>query len=266
MRQAQGAALRRAIRVGDAEARERSRRRLQRRRRLRAFMQALRHLLGMRNALVVDQVRYTERDAVPLARALASEPSGSKDYLVRFPDGSGMRIRCQHTRVYADLMPDPRLPAYEALQRIIKPGMRVLEMRAGTGAGSALLAWTVGPSGGVVALERDGESVRFARRRFSVPHLATERGGVESLRGELDGAFDAIVCPAGELDESTLAELCRCLAGGGCLAIWGRPEDLDEDPWSPINEWSHSRLGQGLMVFGKPAPDDPEVGASNLDQ
>ncbi|MCL4220450.1 MAG: methyltransferase domain-containing protein [Phycisphaerales bacterium] len=266
MKPAQGAALRRAVRVGDAEARERSRRRLQRRRRLRAFLQTVRHLLGMRNAVTVDQVRYTERDAVPLARALASEATGSKDYLVRFPDNSGMRIRCQHTRIYADLMPDPRLPAYEALDRIIKPGMRVLELAAGTGAGAALLARTVGPSGGVVALERDGESVRFARRRYPAPHLAIERGGIESLRGELDGSFDAIVCPAGELDEPTLGELCRCLAGGGCLAIWGRAEDADQDMLFPIRDWSRSRLGQGMTVFGKPAPDDPDAGASNLDQ
>lgn len=229
-------------------------------------MEALRHLLGMRNALVVDQVRYTERDAVPLARALAAGGSGCKDYLVRFRDGAGMRIRCQHTRVYADLMPDPRLPAYEGLGRVIKPGMRVLELGAGTGAGSAMLAWGVGPSGGVVALERDGESVRFARRRYPILHLAAERGGVESLRGELDGSFDAIVCPAGELDQTTLAELCRCLAGGGCLAIWGNVDGLDQDLLLPICDWHCSRIGQGLLVFGKPAPDDPQVGVSNLDQ
>lgn len=266
MKPAPEVSLRRAIRVGDAEARERSRRKRRRRRRLDTFMQALRHLLGMRNALVVDQVRYTERDATPLARALAQGGTGSKDYLVRFPDGSGMRIRCQHTRVYADLMPDPRLPAYESLVRVIKPGVRVLELGAGTGAGAAMLAWAVGPSGGVVSLERDGESVRFARRRYPFPHLAAERGGVESLRGELDGSFDAIVCPAGELDKAVLAELCRCLAGGGCLAIWGRTDAMDEELLAHLRDWSCSRLGQGLIVFGKPAPDDPDVGASNLDQ
>ncbi len=229
-------------------------------------MQALRHLLGMRNSLVVEQVRYTERDATPLARALATGETGSKDYLVRFPDGAGMRIRCQHARVYADLMPDPRLPAYEALARVIRPGMRVLELGAGTGAGSAALARAVGPSGGVVSLERDGESVRFARRRYPVPHLAAERGGVESLRGELDGAFDTIVSPISQLDRPTLAELCRCLAGGGCLAIWGTRPDTVDDLLSDLRDWTVSHLEPGLTVFRKPQADDPDPGVSNLER
>jgi protein-L-isoaspartate O-methyltransferase len=217
--------VRRPARLGDAEARRRERARSRLRVRAAALFERLWHVLGVRRTVVVGRVRYLEREQLPLRRALSARGPGHKEYSVRFEDGSRMRIRCTGERVYADLMIEPRLEIYVLAMGRIRPGDRVLEVGCGTGAGAEQLARAVGPSGAVVALERDRESIRFARRRYGAPHLAFEIGGVEALTGELDGAFD--VCVVG-LDTGTataadIAEVWRCVAPGGALLVW--PDD-----------------------------------------
>lgn len=264
-----GLSPRRAIRLGDAEARKRARDRLKRRRRMHQLISAIGHGLGFRHSVVVEGVRYTERDLTPIAQALAPGGAGSKEYFVRFPDGSAMRIRCHSGRVYADLMPDPRQATYERLLPFIKPGMRVLEVGAGTGAGSAHVAWAVGPSGGVIALERDPESVRFARRRYATSHLAFERGGLETLRGELDGSFDVAIVRTSEVESpGGLREIYRCLAPEGWAVLWNQPA-LDRS-MPMIREGlklDHQFLGNDTLLIRKPAEaSKPRVNGSNLDQ
>lgn len=268
MRTNRASVPRRAIRLGDAEARQRARARLKRNRKIRALLQMLRHGLGMRNTTVIDGVSYTEREPTPLARVLSTGGSGAKEYFVRFPDGSTMRIRAQASRAYADLMPDPHLRAYEPVVRLIKPGMRVLEVGAGCGAGSSQLAWAVGPSGGVVSLERDGELVRFARRRYPMPHLAFERGGAESLRGELDGAFDAALVRAPDVSELfAFREVCRSLAAGAPVLIWDIASREHADQLEVETEgWERRFLGPAAQIARKPLPeDDTAHGRTNLD-
>ncbi|RMH13345.1 MAG: methyltransferase domain-containing protein [Planctomycetota bacterium] len=262
--------VRRAVRMGDLAARRRARNRMRRRRRLRALLQLIRHTLAMRNSVTVDGVRYTEREPTTLARALGPQGTGMKEYFVRFPDGSAMRIRCEPSRVYADLMEDPRLRAYEPALERVRPGMRVLEIGAGTGAGSDRLAWAVGPSGAVVALEDDAESVRFARRRYPTPHLAVERGGSESLHGELDGSFDAAVVrcsPA--FDQSAAAELARCIAPGGWVLFWDLSDSqglMDLASFASVfRNWEQERLAADSVLVRKPAPArDSGSSRSNL--
>ena len=212
---------RRAIRPDDPERRRRAAERLRRSGRLRSFTQRLRRRLGLPQVLLIDGVRYTERDQVPLHRAVSGRGTGVKEFVVRFPNGGGrMRIRCTPTRVFADLATDPRLAAYEHGIARLRPGMRVLELGCGTGAGSSLIARAVGPSGGVIALDTDRESIRYARRRYLFDHLAFELGGVETLRGELDGSFDAVfVHAADQVPQTQLGELWRCVAGEGWMLL-----------------------------------------------
>ena len=162
--------------------------------------------IGMtKRRIVVDGVVYRERSITSLRRCLAVTGSGVKEYDVRFPvmgDAMAsaqypmreeMRIRYTRRRMFGDLGHEPRVGFVEQVSELIKPGARVLELGCGTGSGSAILAGLVGPSGAVVSMNRDGESIRFARQRHRCDHLAFELGWLETLEGELDGGFDVVL-------------------------------------------------------------------------
>lgn len=187
---------------------------------------------------VVDGVVYRERTAVSLKRSLSEVGSGVKEYDVRFgalgaataslqyPKRDQMRIRYTKRRLYHDLGYDPRMGFLERYRERIVPGDRVLDLGCGTGAASGELARLVGPSGAVVAIERDGESIRFARQRYRVDHLAFELGWIESLAGEMDGAFSAVVVTdlfrddADEPSKSrTVSAIWRLVEDGGLVVV-----------------------------------------------
>src|SRR5262245_45115586 len=125
----------------------------------RGLANRLRHALGMRQTLLVGGVRYRELSVEPLRRALSRKGSGHKDYDVAFPDGGGMRIRCTPQRIYADLSLSPRAYVCDHAGALLRPGMRVLVLGGGTGDAGARLGRLVAPSGAVVSLDRDRESV-----------------------------------------------------------------------------------------------------------
>ncbi|MFN8636519.1 MAG: methyltransferase domain-containing protein [Chloroflexota bacterium] len=101
----------------------------------------------------------------------------------------------------------------------LRPGMRVLEIGAGTGFNAALMAQIVGPSGEVVTLDLDDEIVRGARAHLS-------GAGYERVRVlQADGAFgapdlapfDRVVLTAAATDVSPA--WCAQLAPGGQLLL-----------------------------------------------
>ncbi len=214
----------------------------------RAWARAFRRLrrlsrrLGLtRRRIEVNGVVYRERSGVSLRRAMGDTGQGVKEYEVRFPlpgrsmastqypHRESMRIRFTRLRQYADLGHDPRVRFVRMLRDAVRPGQRVLELGCGTGASSALLAGAVGPSGAVVAVNRDGESVRFARQRYRFDHLAFELGWIETLGGELDGSFDVVVCvdlyrdaPDDPSKARAITELWRVLSRGGSLLLASR--------------------------------------------
>ncbi len=153
----------------------------------------LRAILQGHRTIVVDGVRYKERSSEPLHRALSDRGSGWKDYDALFPDSSPLRIRCTPQRQYADLVGPRVLAPYTLAEPIIRPGMRVLDIRCATGYGADHTARLVGPSGAVVALDPDHESIRFARRRYDPGNISFEIGGLEAIEGELDASFDAVL-------------------------------------------------------------------------
>jgi len=201
-------------------------------RQLRRWSYKLTSALGIRRGLKIrgkagaGGAYFKEITAESLQRALSKKGRGWKDYRVTFPDGTKLPIRCSPQRVFDDLMGPLGYDAGQALLapllEIIRPGARLLLVRAGTGAAGAWLGSAVGTSGGVVALEDDEQSVTFATRRYPRANVAFEHGSVESLTGETDGAFDgaAVVRPLPQLEaQPTLAEVWRVIAPGGWALI-----------------------------------------------
>ena len=182
-------------------------------------MAKLARVVGVRRRVVVDGARFTERgsrrDATTGERVVVWE--------ARFPSAEPMLIHPTAARVYPDLVPGAASPVHRLVRSRVRPGTRVLDAACGTGAGTAILMACVGPSGAVVALGDDEESVEFAQRRYPGEHVAFELGGLDTLRGEVEGAFDAVVAPrpvlSGRDDEATLRELWRVVGPGGILLV-----------------------------------------------
>ncbi len=233
-----------------------------------------------RRRIVVGGVVYRELSGVSLRRALSETGPGVKEYAVRFPipvgelEGAqhahreGMQIRFTHRRRYADLGHDPRVQFVRALRGVVRPGDRVLDLGCGTGAGSAELAHWVGPSGGVIAINRDGESIRYARQRYRANHLAYELGWLDTLSGELDGAFRAAVvfdlfrdAPDDPSRSRAITEIWRVIADGGSVVLVSTDEtdcDAYERRLAGLGAEGMARLGPDPvlgwvgMMAGKP--------------
>jgi len=192
-------------------------------RRVARFADQVRAALGLRRTIHAGGARYIETNSEPLRRALSRRGSGSKEFIVEFADGYRHLIHCTPHRVYADIMEPRLLPCYEMLLSCLRPGMRALDFGCGTGYGSAWLVDVVGPSGAVVALDRDLESIVYAQRRYAAPNAAFEVGWTNALSGETDGAFDVVVSlDAFREDDdphAVVRELWRVLRPGGWMLI-----------------------------------------------
>ncbi len=236
--------------------------------RRRGLLSKLARVVGVRRRVVVDGVKYTERSP----RKVRPEGGGKKllvaRWEVRFPSGEAMLIHpvdgegesASAWRIYEDLLPEgsPSPAVHRLLGARVRPGMRAFDAACGTGAGAAWLGTQVGPSGGVVAAGADTESVQYAQRRYGAPHIGFEAGGVETLMGEMPGAFDVVVAARGlgAIDRATAAELWRVVAPGGVLLVEVRgPGGVsdsggeDEEPGGPGD--LDGRSAQGLEAsFG----------------
>lgn len=191
----------------------------------------IRHALGLRQSYRVAGVTYRECSSGSLRYCLSRKGPGFKEFDAVFPDRSSMRIRCTSQRLYADLAQSPMLDLYRAPARHLLPGMRVLIPQGGTGFAGAWASERVAPSGAVVSLETDAESIEFAQRRYGLSNVSFERGGVEALAGETDGAFDAVVAveTLAPVDEERryLAELWRLTGAGGWL-MYAAPRPAEQ--------------------------------------
>jgi SAM-dependent methyltransferase len=183
----------------------------------------LRRALGLRRTLVVEGVRYVEASAGDLQHALSRRGPGFKDYLVRFRDGQRMAIRACAEREFADLTGPRLLPEYAAAGDLPRPGSRVLIAAGGTGYAAKWAAGLVGPSGAVVSLERDAQSVAYAWRRYPAENISYEQGFIEALSGETDGSFDGAwavdALRAGDDPPGVIRELARVVRPGGWVLV-----------------------------------------------
>ena len=174
----------------------------------------------MRQWFFVEGVRYRELTSDSMRRALSRKGAGFKEYEVLFPDGSFMQIRASADRLFADLAGVDRFAVYSRSEQLLLPGMRVLILGGGTGYAGNWAAARVAPSGAVVSLESDPQSVEYARRRYRTPNVSFESGGIAELSGEIDGAFNAaiLVLPDPRPDPvAVVAECWRLIAPGGWL-------------------------------------------------
>lgn len=228
----------------------------------RSLANRLRHLLGLRQSFRIAGVRYRELSHESLRHALSRSGPGFKDYEAAFPDGATMKLRGTRHRVYADLAGPRLLDVYRRCDPRLKPGMRVLIPHGGTGYIGAWAAGRVAPSGAVVSLESDEESVAYARRRYRLLNASFEPGGLETLAGEVDGAFDAIlaveaIAPLDD-EKARFAELWRLVRPGGwLLAAARRSADQTTIAASPsggctVEILSDEPDGWGVVLIHRP--------------
>jgi len=124
----------------------------------------------------------------PLERAYADQTVSVKH------DETGASISCAS---------QPRIVALMLEQAALAPGMRVLEVGAGTGYNAALLAHLVGPSGTVTTIDVDTDLVNAARAHLKDAAVTT----VEVLLGD------------GALGHPHKAPYDRVIATVGCHAV-----------------------------------------------
>lgn len=221
-----------------------------------------RAILGMRRSFTVEGVKYTERSGETLRRSLSRKGPGRKEYEAVFPDGTSMRLRCTVSRVYADIGGARLLPIYRLVEPMVRPGMRVLDLACTTGYGAAYLGELVGPSGAVVALDRDRESIRFAQARYKTGTIAFEVGFIETLAGEVDGAFEGIMAcealTAADNPGAVIAELWRTLAPGGWLLLVAPRATGGAGAGEQVSAFSKEDLGRLATVACKSSEDDAQ--------
>ncbi|MEM1185082.1 MAG: methyltransferase domain-containing protein [Planctomycetota bacterium] len=237
----------------------------------RGLLAKLARVVGVRRRIVVEGVRYTERSPRRPSENDALQPT----WEVRFPSGEAMLIHPSERRVFPDLDPTALRPTHRLLRGRVRPGMRVLDASCGTGAGADLLADWVGPSGAVVALGQDEQAVEYARRRYPAPFAAFELGGIETLSGEVAGAFHAVVAPRPvirgvaaerDADQQRLAELWRVVAPSGSLLVEldaPSPNDTTQDLVTdvcgvPFENAAGPSDPHAALLMTRPGEPDPE--------
>ena len=80
---------------------------------------------------------------------------------------------------------------YEWAARTLPPGSEVLDLGCGVGYGAKMLA-DAGHK--VTAIDRDGESIEFAKQHYAHPSIRFERMDADAIAGYVDDAFDAVTC------------------------------------------------------------------------
>ncbi|USO00098.1 MAG: methyltransferase domain-containing protein [Phycisphaeraceae bacterium] len=221
-------------------------------------MRLVRAVFGLKRRIEVDGVRYKEMSTTPIDRALSPKGKGRKRYEVRFPAGRPMSINATAHRRYADLMDVPELRSVRYAEGQVRPGSRVLILGSGTGGMAELVARWIGPHGGLVAIDHDNESVRFAKRRYQLESTSFERGGPELLTGEIDGSFGVVIVTEAWLKKTdrpgrACNEAWRVTGPGGKLILIGdRIGELMSDPVATGTRVNPPDGGPTLTILTKP--------------
>ncbi len=126
---------------------------------------------------------------------------------------------------------------HRRLATILRPGMAVLDVGAGTGAITADIARAVGPRGSALGIDRDESMIRLARERHGdVANLAFEQRDVLELRDEV--RFDVVTAARAlqwiEHPERALARMFAATRPGGrAVVLEYTHADLTWEPAPP---------------------------------
>jgi SAM-dependent methyltransferase len=153
----------------------------------------------------------------------------------------------------------------------LQPGMRVLDVCAGSGASAIPAAHAVGPTGQVIAVDLAENllaRLRTKADRLGLTQLDTRAGDLLDLPLPADATFDAVVCVFGIFFVGDMAEgvrqLWRRVVPGGQLAIttWGPRlfEPANSAFWSAVraerpdlykgfNPWDAITTPEGLAAL-----------------
>ncbi|WP_083931797.1 methyltransferase, FxLD system [Nocardiopsis salina] len=155
------------------------------------LVEQLREAGSIRSPQVEDAFRTVPRHAF-LPHATVEEAYTNAPVHIKY-DETGNSISCGS---------QPGIVAMMLEQAAIEPGMRVLELGAGTGYNAALLGHLTGPNGSVTTIDVDTDLVEEARARLK-EHGATN---VEAVLGDGalghpgDAPYDRIVATVGSHD------------------------------------------------------------------
>lgn len=144
-------------------------------------------------------------NAVPRARYLPPEIRGRAHLDEALPIGWGSTNSQPWTVGYMLRLLDPR------------PGMRVLDVGAGSGWTTDLLAWLVGPQGRVIGTEVIADLARRSRATLRAPNAEIRVAAPDVLGAPQEAPFDRILVSAEPPWLPT--ELVAQLAPGGRMVI-----------------------------------------------
>ena len=197
------------------------------------------HLAGIDDPRVLAAMAAVPRHAfVPEdARALAYD-DGAR------PIGNGQTIS------------QPRVVALMLAALALRPGMRVLDVGAGSGYAAALLAHLVAP-GSVLALERQGDLVARTRPVLQALAPQVDLRHADGLAIE-EGPFDAILL-GGSVCEVPQVLLDQLALGGRLIAIVGEEPVMQTTLFTRVGPQSwHTKvlwdtLAPPLQGFAQPS-------------
>lgn len=139
------------------------------------------------------------------------------------------------------------------------PGMRVIDLAAGTGEPGISLAQRVGPAGSVVAVDQSSELLEIAAERArnkQLSNFAIQQADAHQLPFE-DGSFDLATCRFGVMFFTdvplALTELRRVLKpeARACFAVWG---SIEQPYWQSTMGIAHRHVGGAILPPGGADP------------